>query len=190
MAKYLALLATGVVVARRIWVNENSTKNQVTLQVAQKVKLPEEATVLSNKIAALSQGFDPETVGYNTVTSLISMKGDIAQKMLGTVNEDFSKSDKGIDVSALFGFKTEIQVVENTIKNPKSTKQTPKINPSTEETLLYNGSPIYRHTALVEAGSAKSVYLRHNDVLPKGMSVKQAAPAFTNVEGDDSDLSF
>jgi len=182
--KYLELLATGAVVARKIWVNETSTKDQVTLQVAQKIKLPEEATVLSNKVAALSQGFDPSKVGFNTVTALISMKREIAQQMLGTVSEDFSQTDKGIDLSKVFGFKLEVNVVENTTKNPKSTKQTPKVNPSTNETLLYNGQPIYRHTSLVEAGTAKSTFLRHTSTLAAGVSTKQASAVFSNVEDD------
>ena len=96
MSKYLELLATGVVVARKIWVNENSKKDQVTVQVAQKIKLPEEATVLSNKIAALSQGFNPDTVGYNTVTALISMKKEVAGKNIYISNISPSVINTGI----------------------------------------------------------------------------------------------
>lgn len=180
--KVLALLATGAVVARRVWENTNSKKDQVTVQVMQRVKLPTEATGLSSKVVALAQGLDPEQVGYNTVTTLISMKKDVAAKLFGSTEQNFIDTDKPVDVSSLFGFKVAIQVTENTVKNPSSTKQTPKINPQTKETLMYNGLPIYRHTALVEEKDCVNTFLRANGL---GTSTTPT-PVFSNVTEEET----
>lgn len=173
---FLTALATGKVVARRLWINENSQKDsegkptQCSLQVIQRIELPDGASALSSKVVALAQGFDPDIAGQSSVTAIVSMRRDVALKLFGTETKEWHNLEGGDNEGLIvglnnFGFETAIDVVENTTKNPRQNKQTPKINPRTGEILLSEGKAIYRHTQLVEAGKENKTFLRHDSVI-------------------------
>ena len=150
---------------RKIWTNENSTKDQVTVQFAQQIKGS------SNKLVALAQGFD--STG-NTATALLSFKSDVALRLFGTTDADYSAQpfETWPDANTAMGMKLEIAVVENTTQNPATPNQSPKVNPRTAEVLTLDGAPIYRHTELAVAGEAKREFVQHNGVAaPKNAEV-------------------
>lgn len=148
---------------RKIWVNEGSEKDQVTVQFASQLE-----NVNNNKLIAAAQG--GEGYGPSLVTALLSFKAEVAQEMFGTTSQDYSDDvfenwPEATAFEAKVGEPIAIQVVENTTKNPLSPNQTPKINPQTQEILCFDGQPIYRHTEVVLATAVKTVLLKHNSVM-------------------------
>lgn len=155
-------LEAGQVLLRKVWVNENSSKNQVSAQFIQRVAVPTEGT--SNALIAIAQGGSQiEDPGFNKVTAIFSFNGDVAEK-LGLKPGDYFGDSNVKTAREIFGTAVTIKVTENTAKNPLSTSQTPKINPTTGEVLKSNGMDIYRHTELVEGEVAINTWLRATPV--------------------------
>jgi len=144
---------------RSIKENPNSTKNQVTVQFAQQDVIDANAGGGGNRLVAIAQG---NPGGSGIVMALLSFNAEVAQRLFGTTNADYSKMpfdqwptpDKLV---AELGMDVNIEVIENTTKNPNAPNQQPKINPVTSEIQTYNGNPIYRHTQLVTGKATVSV---------------------------------
>lgn len=169
---------------RKIWVNTQSEKDQVTVQFAQKIDHPSQL----NKIALVAQALD--SLGSGVTTALVSMKREVVEDLFGTTDADYS--DQPFDqwpsaetLEAKTG-KLAISVVENTTQNPNSPNQKPKINPSTDEVITYNGKPIYRHTSLTTVSDGvERVYLKSDTVTSNETSKVNALDAFgVNVTED------
>lgn len=141
---------------RRIWENTNSTKDQVTVQFFDTLQSGE-----TNPLLALTQDINLTS----KVTALLSFAKEQAIKLFGTTKFDPSNPD---DPNTYMEVPQSckdlnIQIIENTIQNPATPNQTPKVNPKTGEVLMSNGEPIYRHTSIV-FGAAKNVFLKHDVV--------------------------
>lgn len=157
---YQELLETGQPVVRKVWVNENSTKDQVSVQFIQQIK--RDTTGTPNKLIALAQGIDG--IGQNLVTSIFSFAA-VQAKAFGLVPGEYHEGESKT-AKDVFGLDVNIQVVENTTPNGYSkVAQQPKLNPKTNEVLLLDGKPIYRHTELVEGAPVNS-FLQHNSTIP------------------------
>lgn len=148
---------------RKIWINENSQKDQVAIQFAQLVRGP---SALS-KLAQVAQ--DMQSLGSGLVTTVFSMKREVAERLFGTSNADYSNQDfdQWPEATALveeLGEKLAISVIENTVQNPAQPNQQPKINPATGETLTSGGKPIYRHTTLSTVSEVKYNWLAADKV--------------------------
>jgi hypothetical protein len=140
---------------RRIWVNTNSSKDQVTVQLSQQVEGS------SNPLLALTQGINPTS----TITALVSFKAEVAEKIFGTTDftaPDVDDFNTHMDLKGTALENMNISVVENTTKNPNF-DQEPKIDPSNNDVLCYNGKPIYRHTELQMSGPAKIELLQYTE---------------------------
>ena len=143
---------------RSIKKNPNSQKNQVTVQFAQKDVIDANAGG-GNRLVAIAQG---NPGGSGIVMALLSFNADIAEKLFGTTNADYSQlpfdqwptPDKLV---AELGQEVNIEVIENTTQNPAAPNQQPKINPATSEVQTFGGKPIYRHTQLVAGRATVSV---------------------------------
>lgn len=144
---------------RSIKPNLNSTKNQVTVQFAQGDVIDANAGGGGNRLVALAQG---NPGGSGIVMALLSFNAEVAQRLFGTTDADYSKMpfdewptpDKLV---AELGMDVNIEVIENTTKNPNAPNQQPKMNPVTSEIQTYGGKPIYRHTQLVTGKATVSV---------------------------------
>lgn len=150
---------------RKIWTNENSTKDQVTVQFVQEV----EGSTASNALVNAAQG---TSFGPSTVTGLLSFKSEKAEEYFGTTDADYSDVAQaerpGVErFEEAVGENIAISVVENTERDPNRPNQEPKINPQTGEVLLSDGSPIYRHTEVVVASEVQTILLKHNATAPQ-----------------------
>lgn len=162
---------------RKIWLNFNSEKNQVTVQFAQQV----EGGTNQNALVAAAQGTN---FGPGMVTSLLSFKADKALEYFGTTDADYSDQPfeqwpNATAFAEAVGGELAISVIENTKADPnRRTPQAPKNNPQTGEILLHDGSPIYRHTEVAIAAEVKTVLLKHNGTAPADVVIGVAADAF------------
>ena len=142
---------------RRIFNNENSTKDQVTVQFAQTT----EGT--GNPLLALTQGIS----GTGIITCLVSFARKQAVALFGADTYDAPDLDDPetyMDAPEVLA-NAQISVVENTVRNPNQPNQQPKIDPRTNEVLGYNGEPIYRHTELCLDGNVKTELLVYTERL-------------------------
>lgn len=150
-------LLTGACLVRKAWVNENSTKNQLSVQFMQRIETPSDGT--SNKLIGIAQGGSSiPDAGFTRATTILSFDIETA-KGLGIEPGDYSQGEKAMLANDVFGTEVNIQVVENFEANPNAAQQTPKINPSTGDVVLSGGQEVYRHTELVE-GSANNCWLK------------------------------
>lgn len=155
-------LATGQVVVRRWWFNTNSSKNQVTVQFAQQIERPATSAADANSaLIALEQG--TEGIGNTTVvTALRSIDATRAQAFFGSTEGNCMEggtvhlaNDLYKSLGAVADVDLAIQVTENFEKNPYSSTQQPKSNPSTGEVVTAlnpktgTHMPVYRHTDLM-----------------------------------------
>lgn len=168
--KFQKALDNGDVIVRKAWINQNSFKDQMSVQFIQKIEKSTEGT--ANLLIGMAQGMGD--LSKNLVTTIFSFKIDVAES-LGLSEKDYFESDEVIKASDIFKTEVSIKVVENTTKNPLSMTQTPKINPVTGEVLEYKGKPIYRHTELVQGTLSKEdhVFLQHDNVVEEGISTKR-----------------
>jgi hypothetical protein len=144
---------------RTIKPNLNSTKNQVTVQFAQQDVIDANAGGGGNRLVALAQG---NSGGSGIVMALLSFNAEVAQRLFGTTDADYSKLPfdqwpTPDNLVAELGADVNIEVIENTTKNPNAPNQQPKINPATGEVQTFGGNPIYRHTQLVTGKATVSV---------------------------------
>jgi len=169
---YENALNTGKCVIRRSWVNQNSSKNQVTVQFQQMVERPAtDAASATSALIALEQGTD--ALGTHTyVTALRSFSADKIREVLGTDTVDFYQSGTPVFANDLYaklgapeGMEFGIKVTENFEKNPYSKTQQPKANPSTGEVVVATNPatgtqmPVYRHTDLVPAQLCEHTFI-------------------------------
>lgn len=168
---YENALATGQVVIRKWWVNENSTKNQITVQFQQEVERPASAASANSLLISIEQG--TEALGNMTrVTALRSFNADKVAAILGSREGDSTMggaitfaNDFYAQLGAPAGTELSVQVTENFEKNPYSKTQKPKVNPSTGEVVTAHNDatgtdmPVYRHTDLVIASTCKHKFI-------------------------------
>jgi len=168
---YENALATGQVVVRRWWFNTNSSRNQVTVQFAQRIERPATAASSNSLLISLEQG--TEGIGNETtVTALRSFSAEQAQSFFGSTegtcmeggdvhfaNDLYKSLGGGSDVDVA------IQVKENFARNKYSQTQQPKSNPSTGEIVTAlnpttgTQMPVYRHTDIVLASTCKNEFI-------------------------------
>lgn len=166
-------LATGKVLVRRIFSNENSKKDQVTVQFMQEIDVP--ASENQSVLVAMAQGV--ERPGKNLITTLFSFSR-AAINALGLKEGNYFDGENVVHADKLFqGTEVNIQVTENNRKNPLAKEQEPKKNPTTGEPVLVNGEPVYRHTELV-AGPVKNIFLNSTTAR---QAVVLAKPSITPV---------
>ena len=150
-------LETGKVVVRRFWYNDNSEKDQVTVQFFQQIKKPETD---NSSLLAIAQGISDS----QTVSALYSFKADIAKAIFGNTEGSFVESGTPVFANDIFQTDVNIEVTENFTANPFSSNHEPKINPSTGEVVVaFNpetnqDDAIYRHTELV-TGKADHTFI-------------------------------
>jgi hypothetical protein len=159
---FISALGSGTVMVRKAWFNQNSkNQDQVSVQCMQQIEAGDVDP--SRLIVAAAQGINPN----QRVTTIFSVKADVweANTGLDVPAEDQFFCEEGqtlLSAEAVFGMDVDINVVENTQKNPLSPSQQPKMNPTTSAVLTKDGSPIYRHTTLVPKGLAKREFLAHD----------------------------
>lgn len=156
---------TSSVRIRKIWTNNNSDKDQVSVQFSQEM----EGSVSQNALISAAQGTN---FGPTVPTAILSFKTSKAQEYFGTTDADYSDmpfADRpGVEAfEEAVGGQIAISIVENTERNPNQPNQTPKINPQTGEVLLHDGSPIYRHTEITLEVDANLTLLKHNGTVPQ-----------------------
>jgi len=185
---YNQALSTGKVHIRKWWFNTNSTKNQMTLQFQQEIERPASQQQTSSLLIGLAQGTDG--LGNTTrATALMSFNADIAAAILGSKEGDATMGSPVIAAENFFKVVAEnagqefqaklaIQVTENFAKNPYAKKQTPKVNPTTNE-VVKSLNPktgtemaVYRHTELVDAA-----HCEHTFVVPVRATAETETPA-------------
>ncbi len=156
-------LKSGKVLVRKVWKNENSP-GQVSFQFIQRIEIP--ATGITNTLLGLAQGY--EDAGYNRVTAIMSFSEKSAYDTglfpEGSDVIDFSETDEVHYAGELFGRDVAISVEENFTQNPKRPNQEPKMNPTTNEVVMLNGNPIYRHTEIVEANQVSRIFVSAKSV--------------------------
>ena len=163
---YENALTTGKTVVRRWWVNPRSTKNQVSVQYAQQIERPATASSVESKMIALEQG-TPDLGNKTGVTAIRSLSAEQAVKIFGAMEGTcYNDGDKLYFADDIYGFATGIEVVENFERNPYSSSQEPKVNPSTGEVVkAFNSAtgtnmPVYRHTKLTAAEAISHSFLQ------------------------------
>ena len=187
---YENALSTGKTVVRRWWANARSTKNQVSVQYQQEIDGPVTSSSMDSLMIALEQGTESLS-GKQRPTAIRSMSAEQAIKLLGALEGSCNQEgDAIVFADDVYGFATGIEVKENFEKNPYSSAQTPKSNPSTGEVVTAtnpaNGAlmPVYRHTKLTAAGQCA-----HNFVDASAEATVVAAPSNFISAGETVGLS-
>jgi len=179
-SNYEKALATGACVLRRTWPNLNAKSgSQISCQFQQLVKVPSEGT--SSALIAFAQNITG--MGENRPTTIFSVSEEVCKQLGLPVEEDFfdpgpdfegggDDLSKAVLANKIFesvrkGKDINIKVTENFTPNPFSKTHEPKMNPRTNEILMKDGQPIYRHTELVE-GEADHTFVAH-DRIPTGV---------------------
>lgn len=171
-------LSSGQTLIRRIWKNQSSGKDQYTVQFMQEINRdPQEVSDSGDAeslMIAASQGINPG----QRATALRSVSASVLKaKGFPLTDSEFFREGQPVKTGAdLFGFELEIQIVENTERNPYSSTQEPKINPTTKEVLKdEKGNPIYRHTSVLPLGSAQNKFMQASQ------NVREAAPESASI---------
>lgn len=154
---FIERLASGEVMIRRIWKNEG--KENFAVQYMQQI--PSEDVSPEQAILAASMDFTPA----QRVTAIFAASPAKLEKEGISEGYFCYEGDATLSAKKFLGIDVEIDVVENTEKNPLQPKQEPKINPTTGEVLTFNGKPIYRHTRLVPKGAAKRKFLASGNTI-------------------------
>ena len=168
MTNFETALATGKALIRKVWVNEGSTKNQLGIQLIQQIQNNSEAVNPS----LLLQGIK----NTQKLTVVISAKQDVALSG-GVKIQDYVEKDEVLFAEDLYAklagspVEVNIQCTESNspyrmnggmiVRNAAGEPLTidAKVNPSTGEVVMSNGSPVYRHTSLV-FGKPSHTFLR------------------------------
>jgi hypothetical protein len=165
MTNFNALLEKhlGKVLVRSITPNTNSSKSQVTVQVACTVArntIPEGffttdtrngGTGSANPLVAIAQ--KSQFNDNITFGAVMSVSTDFAMEKFGVVSADYTEETTPVFADDIFDMTTCINVHRCNLQNPFSSKQQPIMNPSTQEVVQYNGKDLYQHTEL-NAGTA------------------------------------
>ena len=172
---YENALATGQVVIRRWWFNTNSSRNQVTVQFAQRIERPATAASGNSQLIALEQGLEG-LANETTVTALRSFNAEQAQAFFGSTEGDcmqggtvYFANDLYKSLSGGSNVDVAVQVKENFTRNKYSQTQQPKSNPSTGEVVTAlnpatgTPMPVYRHTDLVIASTCMNEFITADD---------------------------
>jgi len=141
-------LSSGKCLVRKIWKNPNKP-GQISVQFIQEIEVPMSASL--NPLVAIAQGLGD--VGKNRVTAILSFKEEVAIKLFGTLEADYSEGE-AVDASVILGSAVGIQVTENFTANPYAANHEPKKNPKTDEYVMGKDEdgrvkPIYRHTEIL-----------------------------------------
>ena len=191
---YENALATGKVVVRKWWVNENSSKNQITVQFQQEVERPASAASANSLLISLEQG--TEALGNTTrATALRSFNAEHVIAALGSREGDSTMggdimfaNDFYAKLGAPAGTELAVQVTENFEKNPYSKNQAPKANPSTGEVVTAlnpatgTNMPVYRHTDVVIASTCKNKFITSTQQ-EEEVVASIGAPSFAQADG-------
>lgn len=180
---YDSALATGKVVVRRFWKNQNSTKNQLSVQFQQEIEREPTEVGSDNFLVGLAQA---GAIGNKTrPTAIFSFEATRAAQILGSEEGScFDGSTAVVYADQFFaklaeasGQKFEetlgIQITENFEKNPYSESQQPKVNPTTGEIIMAvnpatgTEMPVYRHTKLALQSQVQHTYVvREREAAP------------------------
>tara|TARA_R110002012_G_scaffold38211_2_gene106676 strand:+ start:257 stop:841 length:585 start_codon:yes stop_codon:yes gene_type:complete len=185
---YENTLATGQVVVRRFWYNTQSSRDQVSVQFAQKVERPSTGVSANSSLIALEQGSE-ELDNTTTVTAIRSFSAEKAREIFGATEGSFVEGGTpilGNDVySKLGGAPTEvaIQVTENFTKNRYAKNHDPKINPASGEVVMAMNPatdtlmPVYRHTDIALAHLCENNFIAASPVEEKATAIERPAMA-------------
>ena len=185
---YENTLATGQVVVRRFWYNTQSSRDQVSVQFAQKVERPSTGVSANSSLIALEQGSE-ELDNTTTVTAIRSFSAEKAREIFGATEGSFVEGGTpvlGNDVySKLGGAPTEvaIQVTENFTKNRYAKNHDPKINPASGEVVMAMNPatdtlmPVYRHTDITLAHLCENNFIAASPVEEKATAIERPAMA-------------
>ena len=193
---YQSSLETGKVVIRKWWFNQNSEKNQCSVQFQQQVEKPTSNNSVEDVLISIEQG--SQGFGNTTnVTAIRSYNADRIAELLGsTIGDCTAPGATQHFADILYTMEdgtivdTGVEVTENFTKNPYSTSQTPKVNPKTGEIVTavnpVNGAlmPVYRHTKLTSAG-----LVEHSFVIPSKTAGTQSSPANPKVNVANTGLA-
>lgn len=176
---YNLALEAGTCLIRQIFKNPNG-KNKYTVQFEQKVDLdrplPENGI---DELSLYANGL--ENIESKPQKAIMSFAPFVLEKV-GMLVEGYINGGEPVHASALFPHLKEvdfnIQVVEDT--TPDYTTQSVKINPQTNEVLLYNGNPIYSHVKLV-TGEPKHSLIAHTSTVSK----MEYNASLIAIEGDE-----
>jgi hypothetical protein len=134
-------LKSGKVCVRKIWVNENSNKDQVSVQMIQVIDNPNfDKTQISDPLVALAQGIN----GQIKQTAIMSFKKDIAIQYFGTTSANYAEEDKGVILDEKLGIETGISVQDSFEPNPNISNHRAVINPKTQQAVTKDGKKFYR----------------------------------------------
>lgn len=160
--EFVDRLNSGEVMLRKIWPNQNSKIGSFAAQYMQSIDTDEVDPTRS--VLAASLGFTP---GQRVTAILTISPKKLQESGLALEETTFCfDGDETLSAEELLGIPVDIDVVENTEKNPLQPMQEPKINPTTSEVLTHKGKPIYRHTQLVAKGRARQEFLAHDVAAP------------------------
>lgn len=146
-AAYEQALATKQVVVRKWWKNENSSKNQVSVQFQQIVpRVSQDGEV--DSLLADAQGISTES----RPTAIFSLAEEVAMRVLGAVEGNCYEEGKKIILGKTIFPNTKtlgIQVVQSFERNENRPNQEPVVNPITGEVKIILGREVYQHEQLV-----------------------------------------
>jgi hypothetical protein len=157
---YENALKEGKCVVRKVWASTTSDKMNVQFQQEYDKAIAEGGNIL----AAISMGLDPSEMNKTRPTALWALVPSMLEAK-GILEGEYFTSDRVVTVEDVFGVSACIQIVENTTKNDRRKEHQPKVNPQTNEVLLYNGEPIYVHTQLIPGTKPNHKYQPHNGTM-------------------------
>ena len=153
---YSEAVNTGKVVISKIWVNPNSTKDQVSVLVRQIIDNPNwDKSLINNPLAALSQGYN----GKMTLDAIQSFKREVAIQYFGTVSANYTNKSSddgvageniGVFLDEKLDIDTAVSVIDSFEPNPNFTKHDPVQNRD-GKIMTKDGKKYYRTKFVVPA---------------------------------------
>ena len=153
---YQEALELGLVIIRKTWANQNNPE-QITVQFVQQQE-NEISVDPENFMGLFAQGV---TNKPSNVHALVSFKKEVATSLGIKIDHDYAGNGEVLLANDLSGREVNLQIVEST--TPAYATQQPKINPQTNEVLLFNGKEIYRNVFVVP-GVANHTKIKHDSV--------------------------
>jgi hypothetical protein len=179
---FKAALTAGKCLVRRVWNNENSKKEQVSIQLIQLIANNAGDTPSGERSVIIGKLQGVENAGYTMVTAVASVAKSVAEALKLEV-KDYYANDEVVDFSKLFGEEVSIVILESkeatrldalTGEVAKDAEGNPlmwspeqsKVNPQTNGALLHDGARIYRNSAMGlgnrDANASRNVFIKHN----------------------------
>ena len=180
--KFSEALKAGKCLVRRVWNNENSKKEQVSIQLIQFIANNAGDTPSGERSVIIGKLQGVENAGYTMVTAVASVAKNVAETLKLEV-KDYYANDEVIDFSELFGEEVSIVILESkeqtrldalTGEVAKDAKGNPlmweldqcKVNPQTQGVLLHDGARIYRNSAMGlgnrDVNASRNTFIKHN----------------------------